>query len=129
MWSVKLTSAEAGRIEAWVFKEDITDEHKQKALFIAMTGWMVIVKPVEDLKNDYVYREKRWKAALTGLGLTDLSCTTNKKDLLLCISETMNTYPRHLHEEFYTGQGKTATDHGNHYIRTYCPDKTHLGVL
>lgn len=90
VWSVRRTSAEAGRIEAWVFKEDITDEHKQGALFIAMTGWMVIVKPVEDLKNNYVYIEKRWKAALIGLGLTDLICTTSKKDLLLYISETMN---------------------------------------
>lgn len=89
MWSVRRTSAEAGRIEAWVFKEDITNEHKQGALFIAVTGWMVIVKPVEYLKNNYVYIEKRWKAALTGLGLTDLVCTTSKKDLLLYISETM----------------------------------------
>lgn len=89
MWSVRRTSAEAGRIEAWVFKKDITNEHKQGALFIAITGWMVIVKPVEDLKNNYVYIEKRWKAALTGLGLTDLVCTTSKKDLLLYISETM----------------------------------------
>lgn len=46
MCGLLLTSAEARRIEAWVFKEDITDEHKPGALFIAMTGWMVIVKPV-----------------------------------------------------------------------------------
>lgn len=35
-------------------------------------------------------QERRWTAALTGLGLTDLVYTTSKKDLLLYISETMN---------------------------------------
>lgn len=49
-----------------------------------------MVKPIDDLKGNYVYVEKRWKAALTGLGLTDKVCHKNKKDLLTSVSEVMN---------------------------------------
>lgn len=59
-------------------------------MFIAMAGWMAIVKMVDDSKNNYVYIEKRWKAAVTGLGLTDKICNTSKKDLLLAISDAVN---------------------------------------
>lgn len=47
-------------------------------------------KLVDDTKNNYVYVEKRWKAAVTGLGLTDKICTVSKKDLLLSISDAVN---------------------------------------
>lgn len=74
----------------WYFKEELDDSHLQGVFFLAMAGWMVIVKPVDDLKGNYIYIEKRWRAALTGLDLTDRVCTEIKKILLNSISEAMN---------------------------------------
>lgn len=74
----------------WYYKEELTDRHTQGVFFLAMAGWMVMVKPIDDLKGNYVYIEKRWKAAMTGLGLTDRVCDENKKDILNAVSEAMN---------------------------------------
>lgn len=74
----------------WIYREDLTDQHEQGAFFIAMTGWMTMVKAVDELKNNYVYIEKRWKAALTGLGINDRVCVTSKKELITSVSEEMN---------------------------------------
>lgn len=68
----------------------MTEEHKQSAIFLAMAGWMTLVKVVDELKGNYVYIEKRWKAAITGLGLTDKVCHVNKKDIITAVSESMN---------------------------------------
>lgn len=81
---------ELERKEDWIFKEVITEEHKQSAIFLALAGWMSIVKVVDELKGNYVYVEKRWKAAVTGLGLTDRVCNTNKKDIIVGVSGVMN---------------------------------------
>lgn len=78
------------REEDWVYREAIDETQKQSAMFIAMAGWMSMVNMVDDTKNNYVYVEKRWKAAVTGLGLTDKICNTSKKDLLLAISDAVN---------------------------------------
>lgn len=78
------------RDETWIYREELDDQHKQGALFLAMAGWMTLAKMVDELKNNYIYVEKRWRAAVTGLGLTDKVCHTSKKDLLLSISEEMN---------------------------------------
>lgn len=74
----------------WYYREDLTDRHTQGIFFLAMAGWMVMVKPIDDLKGNYVYIEKRWKAAITGLGLTDRVCDENKKEILNSVSEAMN---------------------------------------
>lgn len=81
---------EAPRDEAWRYKEIVVEEHKQGSMFIAMAGWMSMIKMVDESRNNHVYVEKRWKAALTGLGLTDKVCTLSKKDLLLGISGAVN---------------------------------------
>lgn len=81
---------EEEREPSWTFREEITDEHKQSALFLALVGWMSIVKVVDDTKGNYLYVEKRWKAAITGLGLTDRVCNTNKKAVIECASNAMN---------------------------------------
>lgn len=78
------------RDEDWYFREELNDQHIQGVFFLAMAGWMVMVKPIDDLKGNYVYIEKRWKAAVTGLGLTDRVCTENKKEVLNSVSEAMN---------------------------------------
>lgn len=51
---------------------------------------MSIVKVVDDTKGNYIYVEKRWKAAITGLGLTDRVCNTNKKGIIEGVSNAMN---------------------------------------
>lgn len=83
-------SRDAPRDQGWVYKEDTTDEHRQAAMFLAMSGWMCLVKPVEDTKNNYVYVEKRWKAAMTGRGITDKVCHVSKREILLAISESVS---------------------------------------
>lgn len=82
--------AEGPRGEDWGYRETIEEAHKQGAMLMAMAGWMAMVKMVEDAKNNYVYIEKRWKAAVTSLGLTDKVCTSSKKDLVLAISDAVN---------------------------------------
>lgn len=78
------------RDEDWYYQEEVEDNHRQGAFFLAMAGWMTMVKAIDDLKGNYVYVEKRWKAALTGLGLTDKVCHENNKDILSSVSEAMN---------------------------------------
>lgn len=83
-------SADVQRKDDWIYKETITEEHKQSAIFLAMAGWMVLVKVVDELKGNYVYIEKRWKAAITGLSLTDKVCNVSKKEVIAAVSESMN---------------------------------------
>lgn len=42
------------RKKDWIYKEAVTEEHKQSAIFLAMAGWMVLVKVVDELKGNYV---------------------------------------------------------------------------
>lgn len=72
-------SADVERKDDWIYKETITEEHKQSAIFLAMAGWMVLVNVVDELKGNYVYIEKRWKAAITGLSLTDKVCNVSRR--------------------------------------------------
>lgn len=83
-------AVDAPRTAEWRYREVIEDTHKQGSMFIATAGWMVMVKAVDDARNNYVYVEKRWKAAITGMGLTDKVCVNSKKDLLLAISLAAN---------------------------------------
>lgn len=81
---------DAPRDPEWTCREETTDEHRQGAMFLAMAGWMCLVKQVEDTKNNYVYVEKRWKAAMTGLGITDKVCHVSKREILLAVSEAVS---------------------------------------
>lgn len=78
------------RDEEWYYQEEIDDSHRQGAFFLAVAGWMTMVKPIDELKGNYIYVEKRWKAAITGLGLTDRACHESKRELLTSVSEVMN---------------------------------------
>lgn len=41
-------SPEGERGEDWIYQEDLNDQHKQGAIFIAMAGWMTMIKMIDE---------------------------------------------------------------------------------